>query len=608
MTATANQTLLAISRAEIERRRNAGADQVGSWAHITDPSTADRVGEEVVQVAERGSSSGTVKVRRFFYQESKLEEVQSRHLRPCLAIGDRVKVSGEIGTVVVLLPCNPEGTATTPAWDGDSPKTVSVANARDTGYRVISRPGQSTIEVISPRTNDLRHADGHMVRGLPRGETMMGPDLSLDNFLSVALPGEFCMPRKDSAGNPVTDGPNGETGAVLVDFIGGATLWVWRTALVTNNFFRSWMDRSPSAGHYPPLDKCPRPYTATKPAKEIMTQQQSTLPTNLAAFCRDITTCKDSIVEITNGYHDELCAAISEARRQWTGEDLADFDADLDELNDQDMPNGGYRVRNVKSLDLADGYRAAIAVCCPLGENDGSRFKIAIGLRNVTLASSNALAARSGEGLMQRASRSLSETAMGALKDGARGMKDLALGEAQRKGNVLLDEATGETVAAVYGQVQRFMLGAGAGLMGSSDPAAVANNVAATTAFDVAAKGLARGLAGLLAGKAPALAQVISAGVDNLERRLDERGAHKVLDAVAPIAMTAAKAIGAPLVRAVTPAALPAPASTTPALEPAPEDRPKRSRKPKAQPTEGAAPKAPRKSKAKAAAGGGGAE
>lgn len=617
---------------KVRRRQVRDNIGVGAWAVVTDPKLVEQLGEEIVRVTEVRGSSRVVQAM-FNCATAVAAEGQ---VKPCLMAGDVVMSSG--GPVVVLNPRTPEpGTPPTawgvsPRWgvDGatpDEPSTIKVA-VRDQ----LQQEGRATSghdAVIASRV--FTHCErGMAVRGVLE-KIGIGPDLGWNDFLKVAQFAEPCAPRPDTTGGIITDVVDGKK-AVLCDFIGGATLWIWAEVLVEFPLVLQWAD-SPSHGRHPETKKIRRPSASrgispTTAMGAAVDAQRSTatalpespplaLPTNtkeimsntneqiIASLCAAGKLTRGTVIIVDDTYRPRMEAAAAAIQVQWSRQLLDDSDTldDLSDIFNESTVSGAYEVRKPYEIELPDGRTIAAVVCTVAGQAGGDRFNFFVALTRVA-GGQVALPDRTGDGVVARAVKGAGSKALDVAKDAFVGAKDMVIDEGKRKALALAQVASQDTLVTGHEAVRRTVLALGAGLMGAENPEAAATNGALAQGFDMATIAGGKFVARLLAKHAPGTSKMIDAATDTLQQGIDQKQAKSVLDQAMPLIGGGLKALGQaaaqrflPALAAPAPAAaLPSPATTptppvpdsAPAPTPAPA-KPKRSRPSRAKSQNGGA-------------------
>lgn len=635
------QDLIALALAEKLRRRQARSTLgVGAWAAVVDPALADQIGEDIVRVTEIRGSSRTVAA--FFNGSSTI--VPSDKLKPTLASGD---VMAKAGHKYVVLDLYPRRTGhdhelawgMSPQWGihgagNDEPHVVEL-DVRDVAAEVEV---DSHVSVVSARefaahaAYVVRGAVGHLSSPESRLPPTIGPDLSVPDFSHVASCAEPCRVRKDAAGRIIDDHVAGRR-AILCDFLGGATLWIWAEVLVQCPHTVQWND-SPSAGRHPETAKILAPSEHVLPdAVKTPPTDAPTLPASTAAAALPASLVTDpaptsalgaglytpppleldmntnakiihnltsspklargTIVIIDEGYRGRAEEAISALRTRFFEIDLESTDAleDIETIHNdigEALP-GAYEVRRSDDVELPDGSTFAKVTCVSAGGSSHDRHDFFAALVRVAAGGALALPA-STDGAVARVAKSVGGKALDVAKDAFVGVKDMAVDEGKRKALAFAQVASQDTLVAGHEAVRRTVLAAGAGFMGADNPQAAATNAALAQGFDMLSIGAGKLLARALAKHAPGTAQVIDAATESLQQGIDRKQAHGVLDQVMPVVGGGLKALAQAAVTRMMPAlpaapavALPAPAADAPPSPPAEAPtKPKRKRTPKA--------------------------
>ena len=636
------QDLIALALAEKLRRRQARSMLgVGAWAAVVDPALADQIGEDVVRVTEIRGSSRTVAA--FFNGSSTI--VPSDKLKPTLASGD---VMAKAGHKYVVLDLYPRRTGhdhelawgMSPRWGihgagNDEPHVVEL-DVRDVAAEAEV---DSHASVVSAR--EFTDHAAHVVRGAvgyppeSRLPPTIGPDLSVPDFSHVASCAEPCRVRKDAAGRIIDDHVAGRR-AILCDFLGGATLWIWAEVLVQCPHTVQW-DDSPSAGRHPETAKILAPSERALPdAVKTPPADAPALPASTAAAALPASLVTDpaptsalgaglytpppleidmntnakiihnltsspklargTIVIIDEGYRGRAEEAISALRTRFSETDLESTDAleDIETIHNdigEALP-GAYEVRRSDDVELPDGSTFAKVTCVSAGGSSHDRHDFIAALVRVAAGGALALPA-STDGAVARVAKSVGGKALDVAKDAFVGVKDMAVDEGKRKALAFAQVASQDTLVAGHEAVRRTVLAAGAGFMGADNPQAAATNAALAQGFDMLSIGAGKLLARALAKHAPGTAQVIDAATASLQQGIDRKQAHGVLDQVMPVVGGGLKALAQAAVTRMMPAlpaapvvALPAPAADAPPPSPEAPAKPKRKRAPKATPSQ----------------------
>lgn len=635
------QDLIALALAEKLRRRQARATLgVGAWAAVVDPTLADQIGEDIVRVTEIRGSSRTVAA--FFNGSSTI--VPSDKLRPTLASGD---VMAKAGHKYVVLDLYPRRTGRdhelawgmSPQWGihgagNDEPHVVEL-DVRDVAAEVEVDSHASVVsarEFAAHAAYVVRGAVGHLSSPESRLPPTIGPDLSVPDFSHVASCAEPCRVRKDAAGRIIDDHVAGRR-AILCDFLGGATLWIWAEVLVQCPHTVQWND-SPSAGRHPETAKILAPSEHVLPdAVKTPPTDAPTLPASTAAAALPASLVTDpaptsalgaglytpppleidmntnakiihnltsspklargTIVIIDEGYRGRAEEAISALRTRFSETDLESTDAleDIETIHNEtgDAILGAWEVRRSDDVELPDGSTFAKVTCVSAGGSSHDRHDFFAALVRVAAGGALALPA-STDGAVARVAKSVGGKALDVAKDAFVGVKDMAVDEGKRKALAFAQVASQDTLVAGHEAVRRTVLAAGAGFMGADNPQAAATNAALAQGFDMLSIGAGKLLARALAKHAPGTAQVIDAATESLQQGIDRKQAHGVLDQVMPVVGGGLKALAQAAVTRMMPAlpaapavALPAPAADAPPSPPAEAPtKPKRKRTPKA--------------------------
>ncbi len=546
---------------------------VGAWAHVHDQKMADLIGEEVVQISAVEGNARTVVA---FFNRS-VTRVEASKLRPCLASGDKFKTSaGHTGIVLDVNARRPgevRAWAVSPRWGTDSSKPdapeehgtdLLAVNSALTGD--FSSTGT---HAITPRAASL-DKPAHCVRGWlspPSGADVdgiavgVGPNLPAIDFLRVAGFAEPCRVRKDANGKIVDDNVYG-CRAVLCDFHGGATLWVWVAVLVEFTMIVEWKD-SPSYGHHPETHRIRKPSAdvaaraaataaATVPPKpSIEPNELESLPAiestpalaiegnpmtdyDIYKLCISAP-ARGTILVLDETYARRLRAVVDSVKDDW-GVTLADAVDEFNELitDAQHSPPGAYEVRKSSEIELPDGKLITVSHCSQVGVVGAARRAYLCGLLQLA-GTGQALALREPDGVVARVGKAAGSKAIEVARDAFHGAKDLAIEEGKRKATAFAQVATQDGLVAGYEATRRTALAAGAALMGADNPEGAATSAALAQGFDMATIAGGKLLARMLERHAPGTAKVISAATETLQDGIDRKQAKSVLDQAAPM-------------------------------------------------------------------------
>ena len=597
------------SKSEVERRRVAARNLLkDAWATVTDPEVVKMIGARHVQVVSDDGTPSTgasvVTVRPFYSTAQHV--VQRLQLAECLALGDRVTVGDKRGVVCSVVPDEAASTAMilTPDWgiegrEADQPAITEECPAADVSG-LVSGPDPTSYDVVCT-TPTLESANGLFVRGarkeLPGAPNSVGPHLNFGEFTTVAAFAEPCQPRRDAAGKLViedfTSPMVGSDDAVLCDFLGGATLWIWRSVLVDNNILKiPWWD-SPSHGRHPALEKIYRPsqvlsLTAAQRAALANDRHAPSLalppitgtvalpastesPMNAKLF--DLFhPQRGTLVVVNDKYRDHAVQLVARLRNS-LGEDIDDVSEDLEIIEgSSESPVGAYEVRACLNLEIESQGNLTLAHCRAAGSSGRARHMLVLGLLQVP----NQLAVQEQPRALARAGQAVARGAKGSLV----AAKDAVVDAGKRKlGTGAKVLAEGSLVSGH--EAVRRGAGAAIGMLTGRDPATVADNPLFQQAFNEASTGGMRFAAGLIERFAPGTAKVVRGAADSLEEGIDRKQATKVLDAAAPMVGRGLQALAQAAVNKFLPALTapatagaltPGPASAAPTSSPSDED------------------------------------
>ena len=602
-----------VSKSEAERRRGAARHLgEGAWATVTDPEAVKTIGARHVQVVSviSGDATSSTRIVRPFYSTAQ-HSIRRDDLAECLALGDRVTVGSKRGIVCSVVPDEAASTALilTPDWgidgrEADTPAITEECPAADVSGRA-SGPDPTSYDIVST-TPTLESANGLFIRGARRGYggptvgPTVGPHVCLQEFTIVAAFAEPCQPRRDAAGKLVVEEfptpDDGSDDAVLCDFLGGATLWIWRSVLVDNNILKiPWWD-SPSHGRHPALEKIYRPSQAlslTAAQRAALANDRHApslaLPPITGTVALPASTespmnaklfdlfhpQRGTLVVVNDKYRDHAVHLVSHLRGIVDEDTLSDVADDLSVINsDADTTLvGAYEVRECFNLDLGvkDGD-LTLARCRAAGTSGRARHTLVLGFLTVP----NQLATLEQPRALARAGQVVARGAKGSLV----AAKDAVVDAGKRKlGTGAKVLAEGSLVSGH--EAVRRGAGAAIGMLTGRDPATVADNPLFQQAFNEASTGGMRFAAGLIERFAPGTAKVVRGAADSLEEGIDRKQATKVLDAAAPMVGRGLQALAQAAVNKFLPALTapatagaltPGPASAAPTSSPSDED------------------------------------
>lgn len=600
-----------VSKSEAERRRGAARHLgEGAWATVTDPEAVKTIGARHVQVVSvvSGDATSSTRIVRPFYSTAQ-HSIRRDDLAECLALGDRVTVGSKRGIVCSVVPDEAASTALilTPDWgidgrEADTPAITEECPAADVSGRA-SGPDPTSYDIVST-TPTLESANGLFVRGARQNYSgapnSVGPSLNFGEFTTVAAFAEPCQPRRDAAGKVVVESfpapPDGSDDAVLCDFLGGATLWIWKSVLVDNNILKiPWWD-SPSHGRHPALEKIYRPSQALSltaaqraalandrhapflelpaaPVATVATLPAETQTQTMNAKLFDLFhPQRGTLVVVNDKYRDHAVQLVSHLRGILDEDTLSDVADDLSVINsDADTTLvGAYEVRECFNLDLGvkDGD-LTLARCRAAGTSGRARHTLVLGFLTVP----NQLATMEQPRALARAGQAVARGAKGSLV----AAKDAVVDAGKRKLSTGAKVLAEDSLVSGHEAVRR-KAGAAIGMLTGRDPA---DNPLFQQAFNEASTGGMRFAAGLIERFAPGTAKVVRGAADTLEVGIDRKQATKVFDAAAPMAGRGLQALAQAAVNKFLPALAapatagaltPGPASAAPTSSPSDED------------------------------------
>lgn len=616
--------LIAWSRTERVRRESAARTlKPGSWAVLVDDADEKGIGERVVLVCKRAGNDA--QVQRIVAPGSS-STVSASKLKPVPALGDLVETDAGVGVAVFpLLSAAGSIAAFVPRWGADGqPDVVEVSVPRPPPTRRPPPPTETHVHVN--QVHGVEASDGYFVR-YENGDGTVGPCLTAETFAELSASVDPCLPRSQNHNRSVLILDTWSVpvrNAVLCDFAGGATLWIWTDCLTKNNVgggktVVEWQ-LSPTWGHHPATEKIHRlgdgaakaaliaatanhqladhgPLASLNPPvnQAALSAAGDDMPENLIPIlCAAERPRRDDIYILEEDYHDRLELAAKQIRDEWTqtDRDRVDLDDALGDLLAEGTNPGGYVVRTVGETELPDGSVVHTVRAQPIGYKNGERVRLVVGL--LKPASSTAVARRGEDeqgqgslarvgGAVARATKEAGGFALGAAKDVAVGAKDFAVDAVTRKGTAIAREVAQDAAVGGAHMVRRG-IGAAAEEMLGKEKGSIAEHPMFRHGFDFASVGALRVAGKALSKVAPGLAKTLSAGADTLEQGVDQQQARAVVDTVKPLASAGFMALAQAAVARVMPA-LAAPTQPAPAIpETTPEPSPKPTRKRKTKP------------------------
>ena len=574
--------LITHSKAELARREQASADvATGSFVRITDSGVIKAFGEEIAIVDARPGND--VRIRSISNNEA-TRVLKLSQVKPCLAIGDHVVTGDTVGTIGPVV--NASGGIVNVLVDNWTDSTVGrpssevqagVASASPKSAQQV-RHLQSTTATRPepPLSNACTYFVRHQMTEPQYAGQEIGPGTSAADFVQVAQTSDPCQPRH------AVDTSLGM--AVLCNFLGGATLWVWSRLLTkAAEGPDPWWELSPSHDHHPKLSDISQASlvnSSTAPAVEPTKEAKAmnTPKTKIDLLCEAPEPTRGSMFLLSDSYEERLREAILEIRRTWRDSELSLIDDEIDHLlGETEVGCGLFIIKTTQRIDLPDGRYFWVSKCSQYGSSDQNLYyKLAVGLMDAHGGGAIAQLEQAAQGgVIARTSKGLTRGVTDLARKSVTMAKDHVMDEAKRKAMAVADVATAESVLGGHTFIRDSILGAAAGLMGK-DPATFASNPLLKHFGDKAGVGLLA-LMGSVADKVmPGAGDVLRNSSKTLEQTLDRKAAEQVFNAAAPMAANFAKALAAPVVARMMAPALPAaPVAAPAAIEAAPEDRPK---------------------------------
>lgn len=477
-------------------------------------------------------------------------------------------------------------------------------------------------DTIAPSVVDLG-SETCAIRGVGADGTV-GPGLLARDAAAAVRPLEPGVVRR-SVRSAKVDGRE----AALVDFLGGATLWVWRDLLrpsytlglpgsqlcdargdyISDSAIDALRPDKPA-----PTPAAPAPITASGQAAALSSRaaRAAALPSTTSApsapalpegttamtstpalsapaqICLAVRSADfqpGAIVRVGDSYDEALPSIMEDFKRELGGCRQISLAGDLLAEADEVMP-GLYQVVEVRELRYKNGTAAVLVLHKDEGGDDSDELHVLAGLVEL-VAGGGALVAAGGGALVEasKGGRGL----VAAAADGAKGLArrggQIAMAEGKRKALLAAEELGGDTVLEVHNTIKD---GVG-GLLRMFGLERFEG--AAKLGIDLAATSGARMLGEAIAESNPGVAGTLQTVSTIIERKQAQRTAADVRAAIAPLTGAVRSSFGEAVGRALAPAlntvgALPAPAEE-PAAEPevvevAPKARKSGSAKPRA--------------------------
>lgn len=475
-------------------------------------------------------------------------------------------------------------------------------------------------DTIAPSVVDLG-SETCAIRGVGADGTV-GPGLLARDAAAAVRPLEPGVVRR-SVRSAKVDGRE----AALVDFLGGATLWVWRDLLrpsytlglpgsqlcdargdyISDSAIDALRPDKPA-----PTPAAPAPVAAPGQAAALSSRaaRAAALPSTTSApsapalpegttamtstpalsapaqICLAVRSADfqpGAIVRVGDSYDEALPSIMEEFKSQLGGCRQTSLAADLLAEADEVMP-GLYEVVEVRELRFRDGKVPVLLLQKDEGGGDSDELHVLAGLVELR---GGALVAAGGGALVEasKGGRGL----VAAAADGAKGLArrggQIAMAEGKRKALLAAEELGGDTVLEVHNTIKD---GVG-GLLRMFGLERFEG--AAKLGIDLAATSGVRMLGEAIAESNPGVAGTLRTVSTIIERKQAQRTAADVRAAIAPLTGAVRSSFGEAVGRALAPAlhtagALPAPAEE-PAAEPevvevAPKARKSGSAKPRA--------------------------
>ena len=473
-------------------------------------------------------------------------------------------------------------------------------------------------DTIAPSVVDLG-SETCAIRGVGADGTV-GPGLLARDAAAAVRPLEPGVVRR-SVRSAKVDGRE----AALVDFLGGATLWVWRDLLrpsytlglpgsqlcdargdyISDSAIDALRPDKPAPAPAAPTaapgqaaalsSRAARaaalPSTTSAPSAPALPEGTTAMtstpvlsaPAQICLAVRSADFQPGAIVRVGDSYDEALPSIMEEFKSQLGGCRQTSLAADLLAEADEVMP-GLYEVVEVRELRFRDGKVPVLLLQKDEGGGDSDELHVLAGLVELR---GGALVAAGGGALVEasKGGRGL----VAAAADGAKGLArrggQIAMAEGKRKALLAAEELGGDTVLEVHNTIKD---GVG-GLLRMFGLERFEG--AAKLGIDLAATSGARMLGEAIAESNPGVAGTLRTVSTIIERKQAQRTAADVRAAIAPLTGAVRSSFGEAVGRALAPAlhtagALPAPAEE-PAAEPevvevAPKARKSGSAKPRA--------------------------
>jgi len=545
-----------------------------------------------------GGSGATRRVETMY--ECKIGDVSASDLAACAQPGDVLSSGAQViffdgGSVEAEPRVFAVGTS---AADGDMP--IGAFHSPTSAPSSTWTPA-SKWDTTAPSVVDLG-SETCAIRGVGPDGTV-GPGLLARDASAAVRPLEPGVVRR-SVRSAKVDGRE----AALVDFLGGATLWVWRDLLRPSyTLGLPGSQLCDARGDYlsdsaidalrpdkpAPTPAAPAPVAAPGQAAALSSRaaraaalpsttsapsapalpEGTTAMTSTPALSAPAQTClaarpsdfsPGAIVRVGESYDELLPSIMEEFKSQLGGCRQTSLAADLLAEADEVMP-GLYEVVEVRELRFRDGKVPVLLLQKDEGGGDSDELHVLAGLVELR---GGALVAAGGGALVEasKGGRGLVAAAADGAKGLARWGSQIAIAEGKRRTAMAAEELGGDTVLEIHNTVKD-------GLGGLLSAFGLEKFVPAVKlGVDLAATSGARMLGEALQESNPTVAGTLKTMSTFIERKQAQRTAESVRAAIAPLTGAVRASFGEAVGRALAPAlntvgALPAPAEE-PAAEP----------------------------------------